>query len=341
MKEASELIAQIPARTSLGAVRALLGSRGKLTSDVENKTATLEEAAAEQVDLQERLEAMAVTVDVSRLEAIIRTVRESGDITGRLRSADQHVKDAQERVVRLLSSLHPGLPSEKDAAEMQVPPQMGVQEHRDQVQDCERRSREWAQKIATAEGELDQARRSFENAVRDEHAITIEDLREARSDRDALWKLVKKKHIENMPISDDDAHRYADVLDDLATAFEPAMRTADELADRRFDNAEAAGRLAEMSRNIGQQEDNLAQLRRQQEALIQEGERLDIDWQVLWDQVPFKPLAPNAMIEWLDARDELLQAVERRDEATSALEIQRSEVREAKEGFWQNCRRSA
>ena len=58
VKEASELIAQIPARTSLGAVRALLGSRGKLMSDVENKTATLEEAAAEQVDLQERLEAM-------------------------------------------------------------------------------------------------------------------------------------------------------------------------------------------------------------------------------------------------------------------------------------------
>ena len=332
-KEASELIAQIPARTSLGAVRALLGRRGKLTSDVENKTVTLEEADAEQVDLQERLEAMGVTVDVSRLEAIIRTVRESGDITGRLRSADQHVKDAQERVVRLLSSLHPSLPSEKDAAVMQVPPQMGVQEHRDQVQDWDRRSREWAQKIATAERELDQDRRTFENAVRNEHAITIEDLQEARSDRDALWKLVKQKYIENVPISDDDTNRYADVLDDLATAFEPAMRTADELADRRFDNAEAAGRLAEMSRNIGEQEYNLAQLRRQQEALTQEGARLGTEWQVLWDQVPFKPLAPNAMLEWLEARDELLEAVERRAEATSALEIQRSEVREVKEGL--------
>ena len=332
-KEASELIAQIPARTSLGAVRALLGRRGKLTSDVENKTVTLEEAEAEQVDLQERLEAMGVTVDVSRLEAIIRTVRESGDITGRLRSAEQHVKDAQERIVRLLSSLHPGLPSEKDAAEMQVPPQMGVQEHRDQVQAWERRSREWDQKIATAEGELDQVRKIFENAVRDEHAVTIEDLQEARSERDALWKLVKKKHIENVPISDDDAHRYAEVLDDLATAYEPAMRTADELADRRFDNAEASGRLAEMSRNIGEQEDGLAQLCKQQEALIQEGKRLDTDWQVLWDQAPFKPLSPDAMLEWLKARDELLKAVERRDEVTSALEIQRSEEREAKEGL--------
>ena len=39
------------------------------------------------------------------------------------------------------------------------------------------------------------------------------------------------------------------------------------------------------------------------------------------------------MLEWLKARDELLKAVERRDEVTSALEIQRSEEREAKEGL--------
>ena len=332
-KEAGELIAQIPARTSLGVVRALLGRRGKLTSDVENKTVTLEEAAAEHAELQERLDAMEEMVDVSRLEAVIRAVRESGDVTGRLRIADQNVKDAQERVDQLLSSLHPGLPSEKDAALMQVPPRMGVQEHRDQVQDWDRRSREWTQKFATLERELDHACKIFKNAVLDEHAITIADLQEARSDRDALWKLVKQKHIKNVPISADDAHRYADVLDDLATAFEPAMRTADEVADRRFDNAEAAGRQAEMSRNIGEQEDRMAELRRQQETLTQEGERLDNDWQVLWDQVPFKPLAPNAMLEWLEARDELLKAVERRAEATSALEIQRSEEREDKEGL--------
>ena len=332
-KVAGELIALIPARTKLGVVRALLSRRGALTSDVENKTAMLKEAEAEGAKLQERLGAIEEPTDISRLEAVIRTVRESGDVTGRLRSADQHVKDAQERVDWLLSSLHPSLPSEKVAAEMQVPPQMGVQEHRDQVQDWERRSRELAQKIATVEGELDHARKIFKNAVLDEHAATIDDLQEARRTRDALWKLVKQKYIENVPISDDDAHRYADVLDDLATAYEPAMRTADELADRRFDNAEASGRLAEMSRNIGAQEDGLAQLRKQEETLIQEGKRLDTDWQVLWDQAPFKPLSPDAMLEWLKARDELLKAVERRAEATSVLEIQRSEEHEAKEGL--------
>ena len=332
-KEVDELIARIPARTKVGAVRSLLGQRGELASDVENRTVTLEEAEAKHTELQGRLDAIGETSDVSRLEAVIKTVRESGDITGRVRIAYQHIKHAQERFDRLLSSLHPGTPSEKAATEMQVPPRRGVQDHRDLVQDWERRTRETAQQLATVAQKLKQARKTFQNAVRDERAITIEELQEARGNRDALWGLVKQKHIENVPISDDDAHSHADALDDLAAAFEPAMRTADDLADRRFDNAEAAGRLAELSRNIGEHEDGLDQLRTHREALTQEGERLDATWQALWDTAPFEPLGADAMLEWLKARGELLEAIERRAEAIGELETQQKEECEAKEGL--------
>ena len=211
-KEVGELIARIPARTKLGAVRSLLGQRGELASNVENRTVTLEEAEAEHTELQGCLDAIGETSDVSRLEAVIKTVRESGDVIGRVRIAAQHVKNAQERVDRLLSSLHPGVPSEKGAAEMQVPPRRGVQGHRDMVQDWERRTRETVQQLATVEQELGQARKIFQNAARDEHAITIEELQEARGNRDALWRLVKQKHIENVPISDDEAYSYADAV---------------------------------------------------------------------------------------------------------------------------------
>ena len=332
-EEVGELIAQIPARAKLGAVRSLLGQRGKLTSDVGNRSVTLEEAESKRAEFQERLDAMGETADVSRLEAVIKTVRESGDVTGRVHSAGQHVKDAQGRVDRLLSSLHPAVTNEKDAAEMQVPPRVGVQDHRDKVQDWERRTRDTAQQLATIEQELERNRRIFQSAARNERVITTEEIQRARADRDALWRLVKQKHIENVPIPDDETYGYLDALDDLGAAFEPAMRAADDLADRRFDKAEAAGRVAEMSRNIGEQEDGLTQLRTQREALAHEGERLDADWQTLWDKAPFEPLAPAAMLEWLEARAELLRAIEHRAEATGELEIHRKEEREAKAGL--------
>ena len=327
------LTARIPSRAKLRAVRSLLDRRGGLVSNLGNKTVALEEAEAERAKLQERLDAMGETMDVAGLEAVIKAVRERGDVTGRLRSAKQQVNDAEKRVDRLLASLYPSVPSEEDAAEMQAPPRMGVQGHRDKVRDWEQRTRETTLQFATDEQKLEQARKTFENTAHDKHAITIENLQEARDDRDALWRLVKKKHLENAPISDDEAHRHADALDDLAAAFEPAMRTTDKLADRRFDNAAAIGRLEELSRNISEQDDGLAKLRTRQERLTQEGERLDAEWQALWEKAPLEPLAPEAMLEWLEARDALLEAMERRAADAGALDIQRKEEREAKESL--------
>ena len=331
--EVGELTARIPARAKLRAAHSLLGQHGELTSVVENRKVMLEEAEDERAELQKRLDTIGKTTDVSKLEAVIRTVRESVDVAGRVRSADQRVKDAQERIDRLLSSLRTSLPSEEDVARVRVPPRVVVRDHRDAVKEWQRKTRESVLQFTTLERELEGARKIFENAARDEQAVTVEALQKARSDRDALWSLIRQKYIENVPISDDDACRYSDLPDHLGAAFEPAMRAADELADRRFDNAEAAGRLAEMSRNIGEQEDSLVLLRTQQEALTGEGERLDDDWRTLWDITPIEPLTPDAMLEWLEVRDELLKAIEGRAEAKGLLEIQRNEEREAKESI--------
>ena len=331
--EVGELTARIPKRTQLRAVRSLLAQHGELASGVEDRKVTLEEMEAERAELQGRLDAMGKTTDVSKLVAVIKTVRENVDVAGRVRGEEQRVKDAQERIDRLLSSLHPSFPSEEDVARTQVPSREEVRDHRDVVNDWKRRTRESDQQLKTAEQELERTRKNYKNAVRKEQAVTSEELQTARNDRDALWSLIKQKYIENVPISDDDAQRYSDVPDHLATAFEPAMRTADELADRRFDNAEESGRLAETSRNIDEQENSLEQMRMQQEALTGEGERLDADWKTLWSISSIKPLTPDAMLEWLEVRDELLKAIEGRAEARGVLEIRRKEEREAKESI--------
>ena len=62
--------------------------------------------------------------------------------------------------------------------------------------------------------------------------------------------------------------------------------------------------------------DRLIQLFKRQETLTQEGGRLDADWRALWDTAPFDPLVPDAMLEWLEARNELMEAIELRAEAT-------------------------
>ena len=328
-----KLVARIPARTELSVLRSLLGQRGKLAADVDNRTETLQEAQVECDDYRQTIQAIGKTPDISRLRAVIKAIRESGDVTARMRRAELDVKHTQDRLDRLLSSLYPGVTDDRAAAAMHVPPETTVQAHRDRLQDWELTTRDAARQLAAAEQELERARGNYQSAARDEQVVSIEILRTARSDRDAIWRLVKKKHILNQPLTEEEAERHRDAQEDPVTAYETAIRKADELADRKFDTAEAAGRLMEMSRGIDEQVVTVAQIRKRQEALVREGERLDADWQVLWEEAPIAPFGPDVMLEWLRTRKSLLETIEDRAEAASALEIVRAEERTAREGL--------
>lgn len=255
--EAGALIDRIPARPRVVTVRSLLGRRGELSSEVSKGAEDLEEARAERARLQKRLDASGDVADTSRLDAVIRTVREGGDLTGRLDAATRGVKDARERVERLHESLHPGISNDEDAAAMRVPARTEVQRHRDLAQDCERRTREIHQKIQAAGRDLARARKACERAVRDGDVVPLDTLQEARAERDTLWERVKRSYVDNPPIPVEKDHDGSRGPSGLPETFEQAMRSADALADRRFDNAEAAAHLAERSRAIAEIEDDL------------------------------------------------------------------------------------
>ena len=330
---AGELIARIPNRANVATARSLLNRRGALDSDVKNKTASLQRAEAELAELQKRFDMIGKIVDVARLEAIIKAVRQSGDIGGRVRSAKQRFKESRQRVDHWLSLLHPTVESPEAAAQAPVPTRGAVESHRAKVQDWERRTRELETQSAQAKLELERTRESRERLAGDEPAITIEALREARNDRDAVWRLVKKKHIEHAPVSSEEAGRHAGVLDDLASAFESAVVVADERADRRFAKAEVAAQLVESSRQIHEQEAELKRLEERQKALALEGKRLDADWEALWQASGVRPRDPEAMLEWLRTHGELLDAVARLAENAVVVESEENEERVAKESL--------
>ena len=191
--------------------------------------------------------------------------------------------------------------------------------------------RETRQEVSSVQQELDGAVDAFERNMRDEKVVIGEELNDARSHRNALWKLVKLKHVLEEPIPEDEAHGLEEELEDLAGAFEPAMAKADDLADRRFDHAEAAGRIGEIKRKIGEQKMLLEQKKENETRLVEEGEQLRAEWTTTWASAPFDPLAAESMLEWLDARKEVLEAVEEREQAKNVLEALRIEEREARE----------
>ena len=325
------LIERIPPRTKVGVVRSLLNQRGELEADVTSHARVLQESRETHDGLKQRLDEVGETADVTRLAIVIRTMREQGDFTGRVRTAEKVLKDAQGLVERRIKALNPGGIDEDPLTNVVVPAQAMVQEYREREQDWKRRLREMRQQASSVQQVLDGAVAAFDRIIRDEQVVTGEELNNARSHRDALWNLVKLTHVHGEPIPEDQATDFEEELEDLAGAFEPAMARADDLADRRFDHAEAAGRIAEIKRKIGEQGTLLEQVQKNETKLIEEGERLRAEWTSMWAAAPFDPLTAEAMLEWLDAREEVLEAIEEREKAENTLETLRNEEREARE----------
>ena len=324
------LIARIPPRAKVQVVRSLLKHKGTMETDVTSHARELETSQETLDNLKDQLTEMGEPVDVSRLAIVIKTLREKGDLAGQVRNAEQMFKDKQEVVNRKCKVLHPGEMDEETLTNMTVPAQAVVQKHREREHDWERRLREAQQKVLSVQQELERTVAEFDRRARDEHVVTIEDLDEARSHRNTLWELLKRKHVQGEPILENQANGFEEYLEDLAGAFEPAMYSSDNLADRRFDHAEAAGQLAEIKRKIEEQTLLLKQTKENTTRLVEEGEQLQKAWAAIWDSAPFDPLATETMLEWLGARKDVLEALAERDNAGNTLETLRNEELEAR-----------
>jgi uncharacterized protein YhaN len=322
------IIARIPQRAKVTAVRTLLTRRGELSEAAKNAQAALQDAKESVGELQDELDQMETPPGTSTLAALISTLRSTADIATRIKAAEKEVTDVGAAVRRQLEPLRPQASSEEELATTPVPPRLVIQTHRDAFRDIEQEIKSCRDRIGAAEKELGQRRKAFEQLANDEGVVAPDDLDHARNERDTGWSLIRKRYIDGTEVSDQDILTFNGDAPDLPTAYERKVRTADTLADRRFDNAEAAGQIALTGRQIAEVEESLAALRTEENALEQKRHDIETHWLDLWAEAPFKPLAPEFMLTWLDARTAILDLVEKRNVATGRLaDLQDEEMR--------------
>ena len=326
-----QLVARIPARSKLAAVRTLLNRRGERVSAVESTKVALEEAEAMVAELRQQLDDMGVPVDVSMLAAVVRATREIGDIGSRVSTIEGEAQATQAAIERCLRLLKPAVTDEEALAAMPVPPRDSVQTQRDTRRDLDQRRQVCDERIRAAEQELARHQKARARVTRDEDAVAPEDLARVREHRDTGWSLVRRRYVVGASVPDEDVHPFTGTDVDLADAYETAVHDADGVADRRFDKAEAAARLAVISRQIAEQEDLLDGLRKDNEVLVEESQGLDAAWQEMWSGVSLSTLSPDAMLEWMTARTDVLDLVERRTAAECQAAQLRGEESEAKD----------
>ena len=330
--DVERIIGRIPPRPKVNTARKLLNRRGERLSAVESAKAATKEAAIRASGLL-RDARTGEPVDVSKLAAVTRATRRLGDMAARIGAAAAQVEDEQASLDRLLKSLKPAVADEATLGALPVPFQDTVRSHRDSSRTLDERLQSCRQRIRDAGRELDRQRTASERLVRDEDVVSTGDLLRARKHRDAGWSLIRRRHVEGVPVAEDESSAFAGTGDNLSDAYEEAVRNADTLADRRFDKTEAVARLAVMSREIEEQEELLKGLGQEEETLVEERRGLDAAWRNMWSEAPFEPLAPDDMLEWLSIRKDIGNAEERRAKAERQVAALRRQEAESRAGI--------
>ena len=318
-QDVDQLIGHIPARAKLSTVRTLLNRWGERLSSLGSANTAVEDAATRASGLLQQLEAQGKPADTTNLSAVTSVARSIGDIAAKISAAKLALDDAQADFKRQYEVLRPAVEDERTLSALVVPPLEKVQTHRDSSRDLQQRRETCRERIDTVERGLDLKTRAYERLAHDDEVVAPEDLVSARERRDAGWSLIRRRHLDGESIPESEIRAFTDSEDQLADTYEAAVHSADGLADLRFDKAEAAARLVVTGRQIAEEQDRLDSLREEAEALNAQCRELDAEWLELWAQSPFEPLAPEEMLEWVNARGETLSAHARREAAERQL----------------------
>ena len=328
-EEASELIERIPPRSSVEPVRRLVARHRGLTVELSIARRALEESQSALQVKKERLDEIGEATDVSELAAVLNVVRDVGDVASRIRTAQGQVAEITEGIERKLRSMKPVVPASIDIEALALPPRDTVIAHRDDLRDWTQSQAETKQRLTEAHNDLKRDESALEHYVRNEGAVPPGALEEARSYRDRLWNMVKARYISGSDIPADQAKAYAEAVEDLPASLEDAVEQADSIADRRFEKAQVAAELAVLARNIGGHQMRIRQLKVGEAARRAEGERLDEAWHALWVEVPIEALAPDVMLLWLEARNDVVTLMGRERDVQRQVEDSRREELEA------------
>ena len=326
--DADRLIRRIPDRPRLSAAREHLGQRGGQFAALRSARREREEAAAALAELEKQLEELGEAADTTALGAALAEIREEGGSEDHLRWRRERIEGNGRHIERLRRDMNPAVSDDVDLRDLRVPPRAIVQDHRDRSHGNEAGLREARRNLRDARRQLVLQRENAELQARDEGIEPPEEVDRLRTFRDDLWELVRVRYVDGTPITGEQERRYGRYLEALPESYGTAVRNADQAADRRFDKAEAAGRLAELARAIRDQEAVVRGHQAEERELEEEQLALGRAWRTLWEGLPIEPGSPEVMLIWLENREKIVTATEQQHRDTEEFRFLEERQRE-------------
>ncbi len=287
--------------TELGSKNAVLVSRVEQTeSSRQEVEIRLESARKERDDLPE-------SGSSDGLKRAISVARKLGDIDTTIQSTHSDLVALQAQCDGDLSRVTLWDGVLEDLPGLGVPNRESVSRFEETYDALDKRLQRLQDKQAESVGTLQETSLRLDKIQRVGAVPAEADLVDARSNRDQVWKLLRRQWVDGEDVSEEASR--LDVEGTLPNVFEERMAGSDELSDRlrrESDHVHEAATLLARQEAVQQQLEDLEQ---KLEVCAAEKSQIDTEWKALWSTCQLIPRTPREMRAWLDDLDRLRDKV--------------------------------
>lgn len=287
-------------------IRRLMADSIKLDNDLKHAFADVDDTTISLGTLRDELNDLDEPADVATLAKVTARVRKAGDL-----------EDIRTNKVRSLESIDHTLSSElawlglgdvdrRAVDALAVPAIEIIRRHRSEFgkrADDISRLEEQIDQIQSRRGAADD---DLAQLLRSEEPPSIDDLSTSRSHRDEGWHLIRITWL-GEPEDRPDMLATWSGGQPLQDAYEAAVETADDIADRLHREAHAVERRAALEQSIDDVNTELETHNNSMNELHSAGDAAEADWIALWEAHGIAAQSPADMEAWHDTFKECAQ----------------------------------
>jgi len=301
IEELRPIVARRQAIAELGSKNAVLNAR------VEQVESNLRETEKRLKAVRKEHDEIPESEATDALHRAIAAARKQGELDASIQSVKSQLTSLRTECANDLARLILWEGELEDLAGLRLPHRESIhrfEEDYDELSKCIQRLEEKKMDVIDTLQDTSQRLDEIERVgeVPTESALT-----NARSERDAVWQLLRRQWVDGEDVSNEiKKHQVEGALPD---AFENRLADADEVSDRLRREADRVHALASLQSKQESGQRQAKEIAEQLEATNAENDQLDIDWQELWAPCQIVPRTPREMRAWLDEFEKLRDQV--------------------------------
>jgi uncharacterized protein YhaN len=289
------------------AIAELGGKNALLNAQVKQAGASLHETEKRLKAARNERDEISESVDTDALHQSITAARKQGELDISILSAQSQLARVQAACAGDLARLTLWEGELEEVSGLKLPNRESIRRFEESYEGLSKRVQRLEEKKEKLIDALQDTSQRLDEIERVGEVPTESVLINARSERDAVWQLLRRQWVDGEDVSAEASEHQGEGT--LPDAFETRLAGADEVSDRLRREADRVHALANLQsmQESGQQQ--VQQIDEQLEATGAENAQLDADWQALWSSCRIDPRSPREMRVWLDEFEKLSDQV--------------------------------